>query len=113
MRPLLGKPIGLRISEEEHQTYTRAAADLDMSLSEYIRLRLVSVGEDYVADQIAQLRLALFDNPSPAETDTAPLLIEMLLLLRRICKPSDLNGIRAELDRLGIECWSPPAPRTD
>lgn len=69
MRPLLDKLVSFRISEDEHQSYTQAAADLGMSFSEYLRLRLVSVGDDYVADQIAQLRLTLLDNLIPEGSD--------------------------------------------
>ncbi|SHI11405.1 hypothetical protein [Pollutimonas bauzanensis] len=113
MRPLLGKPISIRISQEEHQRYMHAAADLGMTFSEYVRLRLVSVGDDYVADQIAQLRLTLLDNISPIEEDTFPMTLELLLLMRRICKPADVGMVRAELQRLGYTPWAAPTVITD
>lgn len=107
MRPLLGKPISLRITEGEHQSYTHAAADLGVSLSEYIRLRLVSVSDDYVAQQIDQLRLTLLDNLPQDSHSSNPMLLEVLLLLRHICKPGDVSMVRAELERLGHTPWTP------
>lgn len=111
MRPLLGKLISLRISEDEHQAYTRAAAELGISFSEYVRLRLVSVGNDYVAEQIAQLRLTLLDNTEPFAPDqTNPSLsLETLLLLRRICPPGAVRGVQSELKRLGYSPWKMPS----
>lgn len=110
MRTILDKLISIRISSEEHQTYQRAAADVGLSLSEYLRLRLVSIGDDYVADQIAQLRLTLLDNTQAQEVETAAATIETLLLLRRLCKPAELHQIHNELTRLGYTPWTPPTP---
>ncbi len=114
MRPLLDKPISIRISEDEHARYSRAAAYLGTSLSEYLRLRLVSVGDDYVADQIAQLRLTLLDNLSPsAQIEQTPLMLEILLLLRRVSKPGDVGMVRSELLRLGHTPWSSSIEHTE
>lgn len=108
MRPLLEKLISIRLSADEHQCYTRAAADLGLSLSEYLRLRLVSIGDDYVADQIAQLRLTLLDNATTEENETTALMLETVLLLRRLCKPSELRSVHADMQRLGHPPWSSP-----
>ncbi|NYT44634.1 hypothetical protein H0A64_07325 [Alcaligenaceae bacterium] len=98
------------MSEEEHQVYSHAAAVLGMSLSEHLRLRLVSVGDDYVADQISQLRLTLLVNFSPTETETTSMTLEVLMLMRHICKPADVRMVHAELERLSQTPWSAPPP---
>lgn len=110
MRPLLSERITLRVSEEELLSYTRAAANLGLKPSEYLRLRLNSVEEQYVADQIAQLRLTLLDNLGSSEKQASilPILLETLLLLRRICQPGDLRTVQAELQRLGHTPWAAP-----
>lgn len=107
--PLLEKPVRMRMSHDEHQAYLKAAADLGLSLSEYLRLRLVNAGEDLVADQIAQLRLALIDTSDDdvARGALRPLVLELLLLLRHLMKPGELRAVHAELQRLGITPWTP------
>lgn len=107
--PLLEKFVGVRMSHDEHQSYLKAAADLGLSLSEYLRLRLVNAGEDLVADQIAQLRLALVDTSDDDVSRGAlrPLMLELLLSLRHLMKPAELRTIHAELQRLGTTPWAP------
>ncbi|ROT44569.1 hypothetical protein [Pusillimonas sp. NJUB218] len=95
------------MSDEEHQHYLIAATKLGISLSEYLRLRLASVNENDVADQIAQLRLTILDNPSDVPTDLWPAVAEVVLLLRHICKPGDVRAAHAELTRSGVTPWRP------
>ncbi|TFL14438.1 hypothetical protein CSC67_07940 [Pusillimonas caeni] len=99
------------MSEVERQEYVRAAAALGVSPSEYLRLRLASTSDEYVADQIAQLRLTLLDNLSPAGPDAGllPILLEILLLLRQACSPGQLRSAQTELQRLGHSPWSAAA----
>lgn len=106
-RQLLERLISIRLSEEEHQSYVVAAAKLGISLSEYLRLRLASVNESDVADQIAQLRLTLLDNPTDISDDLWPAVLEVVLLLRHICKPGDVRSAHAELERVGYSAWRP------
>lgn len=104
-RQLLERLISIRLSNEEHQHYLIASTKLGISLSEYLRLRLASVNENDVADQIAQLRLTLLDNPGEDSSDLWPAVAEMLLLLRHICKPGDVRTVHAELGRSGYVPW--------
>lgn len=106
-RPLLERLISIRMSDDEHQHYVIAATKLGMSLSEYLRLRLASVNENDVADQIAQLRLTILDNPGEVPTDLWPAVAEVVLLLRHICKPGDVRAAHAELTRSGVTPWRP------
>ena len=111
--PLLEKFVGLRMSHDEYQSYLKAAADLGLSLSEYLRLRLVNAGEDLVADQIAQLRLALVDTSDDDVSRGALrlLMLELLLSLRHLMKPAELRTVHAELQRLGTTPWAPAQHR--
>lgn len=111
--PLLEKFVGLRMSHDEYQSYLKAAADLGLSLSEYLRLRLVNAGEDLVADQIARLRLALVDTSDDDVSRGAlrPLMLELLLSLRHLMKPAELRTVHAELQRLGTTPWAPAQHR--
>ena len=104
-RPLLERLISIRLSDDEHQHYLIAASKLGISLSEYLRLRLASVNENDVAEQIAQLRLTLLDNPGEVPTDLWPAIAEVVLLLRHICKPGDVQAAHAELSRSGVTPW--------
>lgn len=106
-RPLLERLISIRLSDKEHQQYLIAATKLGISLSEYLRIRLASVNESEVAEQIAQLRLTLLDNPGEMPADLWPAMLEVLLLLRHICKPADVRSVHSELGRLGYDTWSP------
>ena len=106
-RPLLERLISIRMSDEEHQHYVIAATKLGISLSEYLRLRLASANENDVADQIAQLRLTILDNPGDVPTDLWPAVAEVVLLLRHICKPGDVRAAHAELTRSGVTPWRP------
>lgn len=112
--PLLEKFVGVRMSHDEHQDYLKAAADLGLSLSEYLRLRLVNAGGDMVADQIAQLRLALVDTSDDdvARGALRPLVLELLLSLRHLMKPAELRAVHAELQRLGVTPWAPMAAQS-
>lgn len=107
-RPLLEKLVSVRMSDDEYQKYLLAAAQAGLTLSEYLRLRLESVGEDQVANQIAQLRLTLLDNPSTDLGQPQPLLLEVLLLLRASLAPAALRATHAELKRQGLTPWSAP-----
>lgn len=106
-RPLLERLISIRMSDDEHQHYVIAATKLGISLSEYLRLRLASVNESDVANQIAQLRLTILDNPGDVPTDLWPAVAEVVLLLRHICKPGDVRAAHAELTRSGVTPWRP------
>lgn len=112
MRKLLDKRITIRISEDEHNAYLRAAGAVGLSPSEYLRIRLNSIREDQVAEQIAQLRLTLLDNLGPEEHEPihSTIWLETLLLLRALCSPGELRRVHAELDRLGHPAWAPAAP---
>lgn len=111
--PLSGR-ISIRVTEEEQRAYQRAAANLRISASEYLRLRLASASEEYVADQIAQLRMTLLDSLEPTQFDAAlgPIVLEILLLLRQACSPGQLRSAQTELQRLGHSPWSAAANET-
>jgi len=108
MRSLLERPITFRLSDAARRRYEQAAAERGMTLSAYLRDRLEV--DDQVAEHVSQLRLTLLDGGvggQPAES-LLPILVEMLLLTRRITPPGDLRVVHLELDRQGITPWTAP-----
>lgn len=107
MRSLLERPVSFRLSAEAYERYEVEAARAGISVSKYLRDRLDA--DDFLSDQVAQLRLILLDNAAPAHSggDLFPLLLELLLLARRQTPPGELRAIRAELERQGIATWTP------
>lgn len=106
VHPLLNKRITIRLSEEEDAAYRRAAAALNVSPSEYLRLRLKSVAEETVAEQLTQLRLTILDTMPDSASELSPAMLEILLLLRTICPPGAVRSVHNELRRLGCQPWS-------
>lgn len=109
MNKLLCKRVTIRFTEDEFDAYRVAAANVGLTPSEYLRLRLASVDDDQVAAELAQLRLTIFDNLMPAEAELgdAPVwFLEVLLLLRSICQPATVRSVQSELRRLGYTPWS-------
>ena len=108
MRSLLERPITFRLSDAARRRYEQAAAERGMTLSAYLRDRLEI--DDQVAEHVSQLRLTLLDGGvggQPGES-LLPLLVEMLLLTRRITCPGDLRAVHLELDRQGVTPWTAP-----
>ncbi|MGE8672149.1 MAG: hypothetical protein ACN6PB_03840 [Achromobacter kerstersii] len=108
MRSLLERPITFRLSDAARRRYESAAAERGMTLSAYLRDRLEV--DDQVAEHVSQLRLTLLDvgvGGQPGES-LLPLLVEMLLLTRRITSPGDLRAVHLELDRQGVTPWTAP-----
>lgn len=111
MRELLTEKITIRLTADEYQKYLVAAAQASMSVSEYLRLRLSSVNDERVAEEIAQLRFTVLDSMDVADGHDDPtILLEVLLLLRHICQPSAVRVVQAELQRLGCSPWTPSTP---
>ncbi|CUJ49989.1 Uncharacterised protein [Achromobacter kerstersii] len=110
MRPLLERPISTRLSDAAYRRYERAAAERGMTLSAYVRDRLEV--DDQVAEHVTQLRLTLMDcgvggeDASPAQS----ILVEMLMLVRRLGSPGDMRAVHLELQRQGITPWTPTSP---
>lgn len=107
MQSLLEHPVSFRLSAKAYSRYQAEAHQLGMGLSAYLRMRLDS--DDGVSEQISQLRLALLDQAAsefPGNTP-APVMLELLLLLRRLVSPADLRSVHQELTRLGSTPWSP------
>ncbi|WP_224776918.1 hypothetical protein [Achromobacter insolitus] len=77
-----------------------------MTLSAYLRDRLEV--DDQVAEHVSQLRLTLLDRGVDGQPDESllPILVEMLLLTRRVTSPGDLRAVHLELDRQGIAPWT-------
>lgn len=106
MRTLLERPVSFRLSASAYQRYEASAAQIGMRLSQYLRFRLES--DDSISDQVAQLRLSLLDAGPTLEGDqtSIPLLLEMLLLLRRLASPADVRAVHHELQRQHLDPWS-------
>ena len=107
MRSLLERPITFRLSAEAWRRYENAATERGMTLSAYLRDRLEI--DDQVAEHVSQLRLTLLDQDATGfpHNTLAPLVLELLLLVRRITSPADLRAVHQELARLGDQPWTP------
>ncbi|ARP92845.1 hypothetical protein CAL14_18370 [Bordetella genomosp. 9] len=112
---LLERPISFRLSDPARKRYEAAAAERGMTLSSYLRSRLEV--DDQIEDHVSQLRLALLDRDESESVGSAPtpLLLELLLLIRKQVSPAELRAVHQELDRLGHAPWTPGQrpPETD
>ena len=114
-----GHPIQLRLSPEKQRVYEEAAARQGKPFSSYLRERLeasVSLDEELSAlrQDVASLRLCVDSLAHGAtSTDSTPLLLEILLMLRAIGGPERTRTIRAELERLGMDLWTPDGGQSD
>jgi len=106
------RPICVRLSDETRRRYEIASAARGISLSQYLRERLEN--EDYIAEQISDLRLILLDDRAyqqevDAESlrvETWSVLLELLLLTRQNAPPEQLRVVHNELSRLGMQAWA-------
>jgi len=63
--------------------------------------------DDHVAEHIELLRLTILDaGLNQPESSTFPILLELLLLMRRQVSPADSRAIHMELERQGIPPWT-------
>lgn len=111
--------VSVRLSEPAAARY-QALADQawprPISLSAYLKLRLEE--GDAIAENIASLRLdlaALADRlaadtgqarAGPAGTENVALVLETLLLLRRLTKPEILKSVHTDMKRLGFDAFT-------
>ena len=104
----LGHPIQLRVTLEKQYFYQEEAAKLGKPLATYLRERLESSDDTLSAisslqRDLASLRFLLEDKPKASDTsaETQTSLVEMLLLLRQLCRPEQVKIAQGELNRLG------------
>ena len=106
MREHLDGPISVRLSPTARQRCMVAAAERRMSLSQYVRERIEI--DDHVAEQIKLLRLTILDlGLDQSQGAIFPIVLELLLLMRRQVSPGDSRAGRLELERQGIAPWTP------
>ena len=105
----LGDPIQIRLKIDKQLFYQDEAARLGRALSVYLRERLDASDETHEAIaslrcEVASLRVMLEDLVMPKSTpvNNDPTALEMLLLLRQICRPEHLKIAQGELNRLGL-----------
>lgn len=104
----LGDPIQLRLKIDKQLFYQDEAARLGRALSVYLRERLEASDETHEAIaslrcEVASLRVFLEDLRTPKSTHNDATLLEMLLLLRQICRPEHVKIAQGELNRLGLK----------
>lgn len=107
MQTRLDRLACLRLEPQVYERYELEAAKAGASLSKYLRDRLST--DDHFTDQISQLRLVLLDHADGPAHDNPllPILLELLLLIRRQTPPGELRAVRKELERQGLPAWSP------
>jgi len=109
----LGHPIQLRLQLEKQFFYQEEAAKLGKPLASYLRDRLDKDDETLEAiinlqREVTTLRLMLEDiaitktgtSQSAGTVDSTS--IEMLMLLRQLCRPEQLKIAQSEINRLGF-----------
>jgi hypothetical protein len=106
--------IHLRLNRRAWERYANEAAALAKPLSTYLRERLER--EDELLAELASIRRAvenLAASPPPPTTsggdNSSHLILEVLLLCRSLAQPQRTETAHAELRRLGLEVWQPPA----
>ncbi len=110
----LGNPIQLRLMLDKQFLYQEEAAKLGKSLAAYLRDRLDKSDETLevissLRREITSLRLMVEDmnetksNNQGTQESVAPTLLEIILLLRQLCRPEQLKIAQGELERLGYE----------
>lgn len=110
----LDKSVTFRLSPEKHEAYLAQANQCGLSLSAYLRFRLEQ--EDAVSEQFKQLRLMLVEpdhTAGPPTGSDSPMILELLLLMRRLVAPDDLRSVHLEMQRLGMPAWRPGATAPD
>ncbi len=109
---LLGHPIQLRLKQEMQLAYQEEAASLGKPLASFLRERLEAQDETravltHVRCEIASLRLLMEDIEAQKNiagnnnSSSDATLLELLLLLRQLCRPEHVKIAQGELNRLG------------
>ena len=106
----MSKVVGIRISNEEWEALSAAASALNLPLSAYCRHRLTQL--DGIEYQLSLLNERLESTPQATSTtdsvtfDQATALlapiVEVLLLLRTMAKPVQLQSVAGDMQRLGL-----------
>lgn len=115
----LGPPVQLRLEPEKQLIYEAEAAARGLPLVGYLRQRLEE--RDTMHSELSTLQNQVLglrqlverlvdrqgDAPTPASASAhAPILAELVLLLRGLSKPANMQVVHAEMKRLGIPVWS-------
>ncbi len=115
----LGMPVQLRLEPEKQLVYEAEAAARGLTLVGYLRQRLEerdTMHSELVAVQSQLLGLRQLVERLGGRQDAAaarasasghdPMLTELVLLLRNLSKPANLQVVHGEMKRLGIPIWN-------
>jgi hypothetical protein len=112
----LGPPVQLRLEPEKQLIYEAEAAGRGLPLVSYLRRRLEA--GDTMQGELVELqnqvlalrqlveRLVGRRGGAQSEAGPDPMLAELVLLLRTLSKPANMQVVHAEMKRLGIPVWS-------
>lgn len=112
--------ITIPVSEEQREMLVQLASEQSMSLAAFCRERIMArenLHAEFQALQTSVLaaiaeagrgQVAVTPSPqtkgeAPTTSDLAPLVAEVLLILRSMTPPSKLPAVHGELRRLGME----------
>ena len=114
----LGAPVQLRLEPEKQLIYEAEASARWLTLVGYLRQRLEERDMMHselivLQNQVSGLRQLVErlvgrqgDTPSQASASAqATMLTELVLLLRNLSKPSNMQVVHGEMKRLGIPIW--------
>jgi hypothetical protein len=96
--------VHFRLSHDAWVRYSSQAQAHEMPLGSYVRLRLEQQDE-FLAGELAKLKLAAQPAPAPARSDPDPLsgaFLEVLMMLRMIVGPEKSRVARKEVERRGL-----------
>lgn len=107
--------ICIRVSEAQKLELEERSVRFEGNVSEYIkdalfgdRNREVLARLDVLGELLASVSAHQTGGKQGQSDQSAPMLAEILILLRMSLSPDKLRSARAELDRLKIGSWEPP-----
>ena len=106
----LGAPVQLRLEPEKQLIYEAEAAARGLPLVGYLRQRLEErdmLHSELITlqNQVVGLRQLVASARPPASAPDA-MLTELVLLLRNLSKPANMQVVHSEMRRLGIPIWN-------
>lgn len=98
------KPINIRLAPAEQAKYEAQAASQNLPLRTYLRQKLAY--SDNILEEITALKGMVKTEPANnLESQELGILLELLLLLRQLAQPKQVQLAQQEVKRLKLPVW--------